>query len=78
MSRSRIMSMKDRLSQITKGSRLVREFLQEIHSLADELSIVGHSQEDLDLLVYALNGLGSEFKEITTALKARDLSTCHI
>ncbi|KAI4328679.1 hypothetical protein L6164_021014 [Bauhinia variegata] len=72
-SRSCAMSLKDKLSHLTKGSKLVADYLHEIQTVADELALIGHPLDDLDLVVHALNGLGSDYKEITVALKFRDI-----
>ena len=41
-------------------------------TLADEIAIIDHSISDDDLTLYVLNGLGSEFREIVTPIRARE------
>ncbi|XP_020089007.1 uncharacterized protein LOC109710684 [Ananas comosus] len=69
-SRSRVMSLKDRLSSLSRGTKSVSEYLQLIKTTADELAIVDSPLDDIDLVIYTLNGLGPEFKEISAAMKA--------
>ena len=61
-SHTRIIYLKDRLSPITKGSKPV----------VDELATISASQGDVDFLIYCLHELRPGFKEIITALRARD------
>jgi len=71
-SRSRVMSLKERLTATTCGSNSVGEFLNTMRSISDELSIIGEPPSDIDLVVHVLNGLGPAFKEIVAAIRARD------
>ncbi|KAI4347817.1 hypothetical protein L6164_008598 [Bauhinia variegata] len=70
-------SLKDKLAYTTRGSKSVSDYLHDIKSLTDELALISHPLDDVDLVIHALNGLGSDFKEITTALKARDIPVCY-
>ncbi|WVZ00779.1 hypothetical protein V8G54_026848 [Vigna mungo] len=65
-SRTRIMSLKERLSSIAKGSSSISEYLQSILFLANELALIGHLVDDLDLVIATLNGLGPLFREFNT------------
>ncbi|KAJ6884938.1 hypothetical protein NC652_031820 [Populus alba x Populus x berolinensis] len=71
-SRSRVMSLKERLTATTRGSNSVGEFLNTMRSISDELSIIGEPPSDIDLVVHVLNGLSPAFKEIAAAIRARD------
>lgn len=71
-SRSRVMSLKERLTTTTRSSSPVGEFLNIMRSISDELSIIGEPPSDIDLVVHVLNGLGPAFKEIAAAIRARD------
>ncbi|XP_015170328.1 uncharacterized protein [Solanum tuberosum] len=64
-SQTRIFSLRDRLMQLTKDSQLVTEYLQNIRSISDELSIVGVLVTNSELIVNILSGLGPEFHEIS-------------
>ncbi|KAL8093834.1 hypothetical protein AgCh_035639 [Apium graveolens] len=71
-SRSRIMSLKSHLIHNTCGSRPVEEYLQDIKATADELSRVGQSISDDDLVLHTLAGLGDDYKELAAAIKVRE------
>ena len=70
--RARIMHLKERLTRTSKGFKSVSEYLQAIKAISDELSIIKKPIDDDDLVIHALNGLGSEFKEIVAALRTRE------
>ncbi|KAI4323979.1 hypothetical protein L6164_023548 [Bauhinia variegata] len=69
-SKSRVMSLKDKLAYTTRGSKYVSDYLHDIKSVTHELALISHPLDDVDLVIHALNGLGSDFKEIRTTLKA--------
>jgi len=46
-SRTRIVSLKERISSITKGGSNVCDYLCSIHFVADELARIGHFLDDL-------------------------------
>ena len=71
-SRSRVMSLKEQLTATTRGSKSVREFLNTMRGISDELAIIGEPPSDIDLVVHILNGIGPAFKEIAAAIRARD------
>ncbi|KAK2454089.1 Copia polyprotein/retrotransposon [Trifolium repens] len=71
-SRSRIMSLKERLTSISKGTSSVSTYLQTIRSIADELTLIGNPVDDIDLVIHTLNGLGPSFKEFTASIRTRD------
>ena len=66
------MSLKERLTATTRGSNSVRDILNTMRSISDELSIISEPPSDIDLVVHILNGLGPSFKEIAAAIRARD------
>lgn len=71
-SRSRIMSLKERLNSVIKGSSTVAAYLQSIRSIAEELSLIGHPVDDIDLVIHALNGLDPSFREFIASIRTRD------
>ncbi|KAF5471555.1 hypothetical protein F2P56_008336 [Juglans regia] len=73
-SRTRAMQLKEDVTLSTRGSRSVIEFLQSIKMLADELALIDHLVSDDDLILYILNGLGPEFREIAAPICARESS----
>lgn len=73
-SRSRLMSLKEQLSRLTKGTQSVTDYMSKIKSISDELTIIGSPLDDLDLVIHTLNGLGQDYKEISAAVRARESS----
>nr|KYP55678.1 Retrovirus-related Pol polyprotein from transposon TNT 1-94 [Cajanus cajan] len=71
-SRSRVMSLKERLNSSTKGSSTVIAYLQSIRSIAEDLSLIIHAVDDIDLVIHTLNGLDPSFREFTTSIRTRD------
>ena len=47
-------------------------YLCSIRSIADELALIDHPVDDLDLVIAVLNGLGSTFREFTASIRTRD------
>lgn len=66
------MSLKERLNTLKKGTSSVASYLQSMKSISDELSLIGHPLDDLDLVIYALDGLGPTFREFTASIRTRD------
>ncbi|RZS14822.1 hypothetical protein BHM03_00046560 [Ensete ventricosum] len=42
--------------------------------IIDDLVLIGHNLSDDEIIVHILSGLGTEYKELTVAIRARDLS----
>nr|KYP45811.1 hypothetical protein KK1_032629 [Cajanus cajan] len=72
VSHARIISLKERLSSITKGMSSVHDYLRNICSIVDELALIGHPVDDIDLVIAALNGLGPTFREFSASIRTRD------
>lgn len=70
--RARVMHLKERLSLFTKGSRMTVEYLKGIESMFDDLAVINSPFDDVDLMIHTLNGLGSEYNEVSTALCTRE------
>ncbi|KAF2285361.1 hypothetical protein GH714_000797 [Hevea brasiliensis] len=70
-SRYRVMHLKEKLST-SHGSKPLPEYLQFVKSTADELALIDKLLIDDDLTIHVLNGVGSEFRELTTAVRARE------
>ncbi|CAI8600777.1 unnamed protein product [Vicia faba] len=68
------MSLRERLSSITKGNSSVSTYLHSICNIVDELALIGHPIDNLEMVIHALNGLGSTFRDFTTAIRTRDSS----
>jgi hypothetical protein len=69
---TRAMQLKEDLTLNHRGSRTVTKFLQAIKLTADELARINHPVTDDDLTLYVLNGLGPDFREIATLIRARE------
>ncbi|KAJ4793324.1 polyprotein [Rhynchospora pubera] len=73
-SRARLIDLKRQLQSATKGGSSCTEFLQQIRSLADELTYIGAPPSNDDLVLTILNGLGSEFNPFVAAVTATNRS----
>ena len=60
--------MKEDLTLIQWGSRTIFEFLQAVKVIADELSLIDAPISDDDLILYVLNGLSSEFRDMVAPI----------
>ena len=69
---TRIMSLKERLASITKGSSSVSVYLRSIRFIADELALIGHAVNDLNLVIAALNGLGPSFRAFSASIRTHN------
>lgn len=66
------MSLKEKLSNTTRGNKSVTKFLQEVKIITDQLALVRAPLDDNDITLHCLNGFGSEYKEIVGAIRARE------
>lgn len=71
-SESRVMSLQQRLSSIAKGNSFVPTYLHSICNIDNELALIGHPIDNLEMVIRALNGLGPTFIEFTTSIRTRD------
>ncbi|KAF5481156.1 hypothetical protein F2P56_001832 [Juglans regia] len=69
---TRVMLLKDTLTSLTRGSKSVTEYLQQIKTIADELALVDSPLTNDDLTLYILNGLGSDFRDIVGPTRTRE------
>ncbi|CAL2238106.1 unnamed protein product [Prunus armeniaca] len=72
--RARVLGLKERLTLMRREDKPVSQYLQDVKVIADELAIIDVPLSDDDLLLYILNGVGSEFKEIAAVVRSRDTS----
>ncbi|OMO62750.1 hypothetical protein CCACVL1_22657 [Corchorus capsularis] len=70
--RSRIMDLKSSLTSTKRNASSVAEYFQKMKQIIDELHLTGTVIEEDDQVLYILNGLGPEFREISTAIRARE------
>jgi len=66
------MSLKQRLSSITKDNVNVCDYLAFIRFVDNELALIGHFVNDLGLVIVALNGLGPAYREFCPAIHICD------
>ena len=66
------MHLKSVLTNIAKGTQSITEYLQNAKSIADELAMLDAPKNPKDLTVKFLNGLGDEYKDISSAVRAHD------
>lgn len=71
-SHTRIFSLRDMLGKVSKETKTIAEYLREIKSIADELATAGAPISNEELIVKILSGLGTEYREISAAIRARD------
>ncbi|KAK2655407.1 hypothetical protein Ddye_008459 [Dipteronia dyeriana] len=71
-SRLHIMHLKGVLTNISKGTQSITQYMQHAKSVADELAMLDAPENPEDLTVKILNGLGDEFRDISSAVRARD------
>ncbi|KAJ4777852.1 polyprotein [Rhynchospora pubera] len=69
-SRSRVMDLKRQIQSATKGNLSCADYLQGLRRLADELASVGSPYPDDELVMAAINGLGSDYLPVVAAVNA--------
>lgn len=67
-----IMTLKQRISNLTKGYQFMAKYLQGVKSILDELSIIDHPFDETNLVIYTLNGLTIEYCEIFVSLRSKE------
>jgi gag-polypeptide of LTR copia-type len=70
-SMAKILDLKLQLQTSKKGGVTCAQFIQHIQSIADQLRSIGTNVSDHDLVLYTLQGLGSEYESFVTALSMR-------
>ena len=68
------MKLKEELTLIQRGTRSITEYLHVVKALADEIALIDHPISDDDLTLYVLNGLGPDFREIASPIRAQESS----
>lgn len=71
-SRSRIISLKTKLTKNPRGNRPVTEFLHDMQSISDALALAQSPIDEEELQVHILNQLGDEFNPIVAAIRVRE------
>lgn len=60
-SQTRIFRLHDRLNKVSKETKTISEYLQEIRSIVDELTTAGSHASIAELIVKILSGLGLDY-----------------
>ena len=60
------------LTNISKGTQSISEYMQHVKSVADELAMLDAPENPENLTVKLLNGLGDEFRDISSVVRACD------
>ncbi|KAH7565179.1 hypothetical protein JRO89_XS09G0155200 [Xanthoceras sorbifolium] len=68
-SSSRSMRLIEQLISISRGTQPVANYLATVRSLADQLAMIGELVPNRNLVMHTLNGLDSEFKELSTVVR---------
>ncbi|XP_012854394.1 PREDICTED: uncharacterized protein LOC105973899 [Erythranthe guttata] len=71
-SNTRMLSIMSSLMTNKKEGKTVAAYMSRVKNLVDDLALIGHPLNDSQVMSYALNGLGDEFKELTAAVRVRD------
>ncbi|GKV26434.1 hypothetical protein SLEP1_g35734 [Rubroshorea leprosula] len=71
-SRSRVFTLKERLQNTRRESHTVFKFLHQLKVLVDELAAIDKPLTNDDLMVYVLNEISLEFREISASIRAQD------
>ncbi|KAK2661897.1 hypothetical protein Ddye_000471 [Dipteronia dyeriana] len=70
---SRIMGLKETFIKLSRGSSSVGDYLCHIKGIVDDLTLAGDPPNNDIVVLHTPNGLGSEFKEISAAIRGRDI-----
>ncbi|CAL9074921.1 unnamed protein product, partial [Musa textilis] len=71
-SRTRMLGLLSSLMKVKQEGSTIADYLQNIKVIIDDLTLIGHSLSEEEVLVHTLNGLGDEYKELAAAIRARD------
>lgn len=71
-SRGKILALKNRLLNPQKGSRSISEFMLDIKAIVNDLALLGVPTDPEDLSLKILNGLDDSYKDLASAIHARD------
>ncbi|XP_026419366.1 uncharacterized protein LOC113315281 [Papaver somniferum] len=64
--------LRPQLHSIRRGNSTIFDFLQQIKSISDSLDGIGEPMPDLDLIMYALSGLGRDYSQFVIIMKNRE------
>lgn len=69
---TRILSLREKLANLKRENRSVSDYLQTVKAISEDLAISGSPIPKIDLVIHVLNGVGSDFRDIAAAVRARD------
>nr|KYP45845.1 hypothetical protein KK1_032599 [Cajanus cajan] len=67
------MSLKEHLSFVTKGTFSVSDYLHSVQLIINELVLINHLVDDIDLVIVTFNGLKPSFCEFTTSIHIKNI-----
>lgn len=68
----RILSLREKLSNLKLESKSVSDYLQTVKTISKDLALSGSPVSIIDLVIYVLNRIETEFKDIAAAVWVRD------
>ncbi|CAL5415270.1 unnamed protein product [Camellia sinensis] len=71
LSRSHIHQLKNQLNRLSKKGHLMEDYLGQVKTLSDQLTLVSSPIDDEDLVLIILNGLPDEYSAFKTTIQAR-------
>ena len=69
--KTRSRQLRSKLRSITKGSRIVAEFIAQIHAISESLASIGDPVSHRDLIEVVLEALPEEFDPIVASVNAK-------
>ncbi|RWW53218.1 hypothetical protein BHE74_00040312 [Ensete ventricosum] len=71
-SRTRMLGLLSSLMTFKQEGSTIADYIQHMKLMIDDLALIGQTLSDEEVLVHTFNGLSSEFKELTVALRTCD------
>lgn len=71
LSRSHVHQLKNKLNNVSKKSKPMEEYLEQIKDIANQLALVSASVDDDDLILAALNGLPTDYDPLAITIRAQ-------
>ena len=67
-----MLSLHNIMMKTTKGSQFIAEYMQIVKIIIDDLALMGYPLSEDEIILYVLNGLDNDFKELSAVNRARD------
>ncbi|KAK1548933.1 hypothetical protein Q3G72_011402 [Acer saccharum] len=71
-SNTRKLGLLDSLTNVSLEDKSVADYMQGIKTIIDNLELIGHPVDDGAIVIHTLNGLGSAYMPLASAIRARD------